>query len=329
MSKMFKKVISLCLVMLCVGMLASCKSGDKKEITIIQFVSASALDDACSGVIEALEEAGFVDGENVTITVQNPQGDTSSLSLMAQNAVRKSDLVVAIATPTAIAVQNECKKQNKDVPVIFTAVTDPVASGLVASNDAPGANVTGTNDMNPVKEQVELIKELNKDATKLGVLYTASEPNSAIQVGLVKEACEAIGIEVVEQTVTSLNDIKTMTQALVAKGVDAIYLPTDNNISSAISTVTNVTNEAGVPTICGEEGMVGGGGTITLGINYFNLGKITGQMAAEVLNGADTSTMKVQSLTNFTLVINQKAASSAGITIPDALLAKADKVITE
>lgn len=327
MSKMFKKVVSLCLVILCLGLLVACQKDEKKQVTIIQFVSASALDDACAGVIEALENAGFVDGENIEITIQNPQGDTSSLSLMAQNAVRKSDLIVAIATPTAIAVQNECKKQNKDVPVLFTAVTDPVASNLVATSDAPGANITGTNDMNPVKEQVELLKELNPGASKLGVIYTASEPNSAIQVALVKEACAKIGIEVVEQTVTSINDIKTMTQSLVSKGVDAVYLPTDNNIASAITTVTEVTNAAGIPTICGEEGMISGGGIITLGINYFELGKITGQMAAEVLNGAETSTMAVKSLTEFTLVINKKEAEEAGITLPDALLAKADKVI--
>ena len=127
--------------------------------------------------------------------------------------------------------------------------------------------------------------------------------------------------------ITSINDIKTMTQSLVSKGVDAVYLPTDNNIASAITTVTEVTNAAGIPTICGEEGMVSGGGIITLGINYFELGKITGQMAADVLNGAETSTMAVKSLTEFTLVINKKVAEEAGISIPEALIAKADKVI--
>lgn len=329
MSKMFKKVISLCLVILGLFIVASCDKDDKKTITIIQYVSANALDDAREGVIEALAEAGFVDGENVEIIVQNPQADSATLTMMAESAVRKSDLIVCIATPVAIAVKAECELQGSNVPVLFTAVTDPVASGLVASNEAPGANITGTNDMNPVKEQIELLKELNPSAKKIGVIYTSSEPNSVIQVNIAKEVAEKNGLEVVEQTITTINDIQTMVSSLTRSGVDAIYLPTDNNIASAIATVTDITNEAGIPTICGEEGMITGGGTITLGINYKNLGKITGEMAAEVLNGASVASMSVQGLTNFTLVINKKAAEKANITIPEALLAKADRVVEE
>lgn len=329
MSKMFKKVISLCLVILGLFIVASCDKDEKKTITIIQYVSANALDDAREGVIEALADAGFVDGENVEIIVQNPQADSATLTMMAESAVRKSDLIVCIATPVAIAVKAECELQGSNVPVLFTAVTDPVASGLVASNEAPGANITGTNDMNPVKEQIELLKELNPSAKKIGVIYTSSEPNSVIQVNIAKEVAEKNGLEVVEQTITTINDIQTMVSSLTRSGVDAIYLPTDNNIASAIATVTDITNEAGIPTICGEEGMIPGGGTITLGINYKNLGKITGEMAAEVLNGANVASMSVQGLTNFTLVINKKAAEKANITIPDALLAKADRVVEE
>lgn len=329
MSKMFKKVISLCLVMLGLFMMVSCDKDEKKTITIIQYVSASALDDARAGVIEALTEAGFVDGENVEIVVQNPQADSATLTMMAESAVRKSDLIVCIATPVAIAVKAECELQGSNVPVLFTAVTDPVASGLVASNEAPGANITGTNDMNPVKEQIELLKELNPDAKKIGVIYTSSEPNSVIQVNIAKEVAKTLNIEVVEQTITTINDIQTMVSSLTRSGVDAIYLPTDNNVASAIATVTDITNEAGIPTICGEEGMITGGGTITLGINYKNLGKITGEMAVEVLNGADVASMSVKGLTNFTLVINKKAAEKANITIHEALLAKADRVVEE
>lgn len=326
MSKNLKKVVSLCLVIICLFTLVSCKK-EKKQITIIQFASANALEDAKDGVIEALEKAGFIDGENIEIDVQNPQGDSNTLALMAQNAVRKSDLIVAIATPAAIAVKNECEKQGSDVPVLFTAVTDPVASGLVESNEKPGANITGTNDMNPVEDQVALLKELNPEAKKLGIIYTASEPNSVIQVEMAKKKAQDLGIETVIQTVSSLNEIKTMMEALANSNVDAIYLPTDNNISSAIATAAAVANEKGVPTICGEEGMLTGGGTITLGINYKNLGIITGEMAAQVLNDKNPAEMPVQGLTNFTLVINKKVAEESNIEIPAELLAKADRVI--
>ena len=326
MLKNLKKLFVLCLVIVSLCSLVSCKD-KKKQITIIQFASATALEEAKDGVIEALAKAGFVDGENVEIVVQNPQGDSSTLALMAQNAVRKSDLIVAIATPAAIAVKNECEKQGSNVPVLFTAVTDPVDSGLVKSNEKPGANITGTNDMNPVAAQVALIKELNPEAKKIGLIYTASEPNSVVQINLAKEEAQKLGIETVVQTVTSLNDIKIMMEALANSGVDAIYLPTDNNIASAIGTATNVANEKGIPTICGEEGMVSGGGTITLGINYKNLGILTGEMAVEILNGKNPSEMPVKGLTEFTLVINKKLANQSGIEIPETLLAKADRVI--
>ena len=326
MLKNLKKLFVLCLVIVSLCSLVSCKD-KKKQITIIQFASATALEEAKDGVIEALAKAGFVDGENVEIVVQNPQGDSSTLALMAQNAVRKSDLIVAIATPAAIAVKNECEKQGSNVPVLFTAVTDPVDSGLVKSNEKPGANITGTNDMNPVAAQVALIKELNPEAKKIGLIYIASEPNSVVQINLAKEEAQKLGIETVVQTVTSLNDIKIMMEALVNSGVDAIYLPTDNNIASAIGTATNVANEKGIPTICGEEGMVSGGGTITLGINYKNLGILTGEMAVEILNGKNPSEMPVKGLTEFTLVINKKLANQSGIEIPETLLAKADRVI--
>lgn len=328
MKKIFKKAI--CLVLCLLGVFTICSCGQEKgtkKITIIQFVSASALDDACAGVVEALESAGFVDGENIELVIQNPQGDFNTLGIMAQNAVKSSDLIVAIATPVALAVKAECEKQMSDVPVLFTAVTDPVASELVTSNENPGGNITGTNDMNPVKEQIELVKKLNPNAKKIGLIYTTSEPNSLIQINIAKKIAAKEGLEVAIQTVVSVNDIKTMISALVSKGVDAIYLPTDNNIASAITTVTQVTNEAGIPTICGEEGMVSGGGTITLGINYKNLGIITGQMAVEVLNGKDVSTMSVRGLTDFTLVINKKVAEDSNINIPEQLLEEADRVI--
>ena len=129
------------------------------------------------------------------------------------------------------------------------------------------------------------------------------------------------------QSLTSINDIKVMINALISEGVDAIYLPTDNNIASAIDSVTNLTNKAGIPTICGEEGMIFGGGTITLGINYFNLGKMTGQMGAKVLNGEDISKLSVQGLKNFNLVINKKKALENNIVIPEELMARADNIV--
>jgi putative ABC transport system substrate-binding protein len=292
---------------------ASTEADANYMIGIIQYVEHPALDSAREGFVDALADNGFVDGENITLDVQNAQADQSNLKTISQRFVNNGeDLILAIATPAAQAIASE----TTEIPVLGTAITDYEVAKLVETNEAPGGNISGTTDMNPVKEQIDLLVELAPGAQNIGLLYTSSEDNSVLQADLMKEACEALGLNVVEATVTSSNDVQQVTQSMVGK-VDAIYIPTDNVLASSMPIVSEIATENQIPVICGEENMVLSGGLATLGINYYNLGYQTGEMAVKILNGeAEPATMPIESQTDFTYKINGDVADAIGIEIP-------------
>jgi putative ABC transport system substrate-binding protein len=298
------------------------KSADSVMIGISQFVQAPALDAATAGFKQAFVDAGYVEGETVTYDDQNAQADVANATTIAQKfATENFDLVLAVATPSAqAAVQNLT-----DIPVLFTAVTDAVAAGLVDSNEAPGGNVTGTSDLNPVAEQIDLIQEIVPGAKKIGIVYSSGEVNSEIQVALAKEAAEKLGIEIVETTVSNASEIKQATEAL--GDVDAIYVPTDNVVVSAISTVVQVAEDKQIPVIGAEAGTVEGGAIATIGIDYEKLGYQTGEMAIKILEGADPATMAVETSNQLELVINPTSAARMGVTLPAAIVDRAARVI--
>lgn len=289
---------------------------DEFSIGIIQYASHIALDEARNGFIDGLKDNGFVEGENLTIDYQNAQGDQSNLSTISDRFVNnKVDLVLAIATPATQAIAGK----TTEIPILATAVTDYVAARLVDSNEAPGGNVSGTTDMNPVKEQIDLLVKLVPEAKTVGVLYTSSEDNSIIQATMAKEAIENLGLEYVEVTVTNSNDVQQATQSIVDK-CDAIYIPTDNIFSSAMPVVSGVTSQAKKPVICGEPEMLKGGGLATLGASYYDLGYQTGLMAVKVLKGeAEPANMPIESADKFEYAINGTVAEELGIIIPDDL----------
>ena len=328
--KKLPKVLALLLAVSMVFVLASCKPAEdgattapetKLKIGIVQYVEHPALDAAREGFVEALADNGYVDGENITLDVQNAQADQSNLKSIAQRFVNdKVDLILAIATPAAQAMASE----TTEIPILGTAITDYEVAKLVDSNEAPGGNVSGTTDMNPVKEQIDLLKKLVPDVENVGLLYTSSEDNSVMQAGMMKDACEKLGLTVKEATVTSSNDVQQVTQSLVGK-VDAIYIPTDNVCASAMPVISQITTEAKIPVICGEANMVLGGGLATLGINYSKLGYQTGEMAVKVFKGeAETASMPIECQTDYDFTINGDIAKDIGMTVPDDL---ADAVV--
>ena len=292
------------------------------KIGVIQLVEHSALDAAYQGFVDGLKELGYEDGKNLTVDYQNAQGDQSNCQTIATKLVNdQNDLILAIATPAAQAVANT----TKDIPILVTAVTDPADSKLVASNEAPGNNVSGTSDLTPVKEQMDLIPQIVPGAKTVGVVYCSSEANSKFQVELAKAEAEVLGLDVVEGTVSNSNEIQQVVQSLVGK-VDAIYIPTDNMLAAGMSTVVSVTNPAKIPVICGEEGMVTNGGTATYGINYYDLGKLTAAQAVAILvDGKNPAEMPIEYCSDCNLVLNQDAADEMGITFPQDLLDKASK----
>ena len=298
-------------------------SDDVKKIGILQLVEHDALDNTREGFIAALAEEGFVDGENIEIDLQNAQNDQSNLKTMSQKFVNDDvDLIFAIATPAAQSAATE----TTEIPIIGSAITDYVEAGLVESNEAPNGNVTGTSDKTPVKEQFDLLKEILPDVKTVGILYNSSETNSEIQAEYAKEAAEALGLKYELGTVTSTNDISQVVQSIVGK-VDAIYVPTDNTFASAMPLVASVTDESKTPVICGENGMVAGGGLATLGIDYYKLGEQTGKMAAKILNGEDPATMPIEYSDIQDICINLDTAKTIGVTIPDTVMEKASIVI--
>lgn len=286
------------------------------NIGIIQLMEHAALDAAREGFVQALADNGYVEGENLTLDVQNAQGDQSNLSTISDRFVAANmDLVLAIATPAAQAIAGK----TTTIPILATAVTDYVVAKLAASNEVPGGNVSGTTDMNPIKEQIELILKLAPEAKTIGCIYNGGEDNSVLQAQLAKEIIEGMGLAYTEVTVTSTNDVQQAMQTLVGK-CDAIYIPTDNTLASSMPIVAGVTEESKTPVVCGESGMVKAGGLATLGINYYNLGYQTGEMAIRILvDKEDIAAMPIEGQNQFDYCINGDVADAIGLTIPDDL----------
>jgi putative ABC transport system substrate-binding protein len=288
----------------------------KLNVGIIQYIEHVALDKAREGFVDALKDNGYVDGENITIDVQNAQGDPANLSTISDRFVsNKSDLVLAIATPAAQSIAGK----TTEIPILATAITDFESARLVESNETPGGNVSGTTDMNPIKEQIDLLVKLAPEAKTIGVIYTSSEDNSILQASIAKEAIEGLGLKYVEVTVTNTNDVQQATQSLVEQ-CDAIYIPTDNVLAAAMPTVYGATAPTKTPVVAGEEGMVSNGGLATLGINYYDLGYQTGEMAVRIFKGeAEPASMPIETADRFDYYINGTIAEEFGIEIPDDL----------
>ena len=301
---------------------ASSNDSEMVRIGISQLVEHPSLDQARKGFIRAFEENGYTEGENLELDIQNAAGDQATATTIASSfASDNKDLVLAIATPAAQAAAQAIT----DIPVLFTAVTEPEVAGLVDSWDSPGANITGTSDLNPVKEQIGLIKELAPEAKSIGIVYSSGEVNSDVQVELAQEAAKELGLEVKLATVSNSAEVQQATDSL---DVDALYVPTDNNVVSALQSVIQIAEAKGLPVVVGEGDSVENGGVATYGLDYESLGYQTGMMALKILeDGADPASMPVETLTEIQLIVNKSAAANMGIEIPAALLEKADKVI--
>lgn len=260
--------------------------------------------------MDALDDAGL----SYEIDQQNAAGEQSTCQTIAETLVNNNnDLIFAIATPAAQAVAGV----TDTIPILVSAVTDPAASGLVESNETPNCNVSGTSDLTPVKEQIDLMQRILPEVKTVGLIYNAGEANSVIQVDMAKEALETAGIAYKDYTISSSNEIQTVVESMVGN-VDCIYAPTDNMVAAGMATVSMVATENKIPVICGEEGMVDAGGLVTYGIDYYQLGYMAGQQAVEILTkGADISTMPIGYLdaSKCTLKINQETADALGIDV--------------
>ncbi len=302
-------------------LMSACTSGGEKEeaikIGVTQIVEHPALDAAREGFVEGLKSEGF---ENVEYINKNAQGDMATAQLIAGGFVDDQvDMIYAIATPTAQAALNA----TTEIPIMISAVTDPVAAGLVNSYEKPGTNVSGTSDEAPIDLQLELLKDLGVDAKTIGFLYSTSEKNSEVQLEMLKVEASKVGMEVEALGVTSLTEIEQGLDVLLDK-VDVLYTPTDNMVASAIQLVTTKALNKSVPVLGAEVAHVEGGALATCGVDYFELGRQTGLMAAQVLNGQDVSSLAIQKAQNPEITINKGTADALGLTISEELAGRSN-----
>ena len=296
--------------------------GKTYTIGVNQLVQHDALDASRQGFIEGLKEKGFEEGKNLKIDYQNAQGDMAiAKTISDQFVTSKVDMIFAIATSSLQASYNA----TKDIPIVFTAVTDPIDAGVANSWESSGTNVTGTSDMVSMEEQLDLLTELVPDIKTLGVIYNSSEANSLAQVQELKKEAEKRNIDIKEISVTTVNEINQNLSAALGS-IDALYAPTDNTVASAYELVGNLCINKNIPILCGEEAGVSKGGLCSIGIDYFKLGKEAGYKAAEILNGKAPSDIEISTLSDMSITINTDVVEKLNITVPDDINSKATKV---
>ena len=292
--------------------------GESYTIGISQFAEHGSLDNCRTGFLEGLKEAGIEEGVNLTVLFDNAQADTATASMISDNYVsQKVDLICAIATPSAMSAYNSCL--DSDIPVIYTAVSDPVSAGLAKEDKTPEGNITGTADTLPVEAQLKMIRELLPDAKKIGILYTTSEANSVSAIAEYKEKVGDYGFELVEKGITNTSEIALATDDLLSQ-VDCISNLTDNTVVSSLATILDKANAANIPVFGSEIEQVKLGCLAAEGLDYIALGKQTGKMAAKVLKGEKkASEMPFETITEAGLYLNTKVAENLGITVEDDL----------
>ena len=288
------------------------KKKDVFRIGISQFITHQSLDATREGFVDELAKQGYVEGKNIEIDLQNAQGEQRNLKTISQQLAESSDVVLAIATPSAQSLANT----TQTTPVIFSAVTDPVSAKLLESREHPGGNVTGISDQSSdaISTQINLIKKVLPKAKTIGILYTQSEPNSVVQKDEAKRLLEEKGFTVVEKTILDSNNVKAAAESLMTE-VDMVFVPTDNIISSTMETVKQVSIKHKVPVLGGSTEMVAVGGLYNYGTNYEELGRQTARMLIRVLKGEKPENIAVELPEKLELHTNQEMADALGIDI--------------
>lgn len=307
---------------------SSAKTKEKVTIAIAQFADHGSLDNCREGFIEGLKEAGYIEGENLEILFENAHADTGVAAQIASNFTSKDiDLFCAIATPMAQSAYGNA--MGKNIPVIYTAVTDPVAAELAAEDRMPVGDVTGTSDKLPVEKQLEMIRKVLPDAKKIGIMYSTSEVNSISAIEEYKRLAPNYGFEIVESGISTSADIPLAAESLIAK-VDCLNNLTDNTVVNGLSVILEKANTAGIPIFGSEIEQVKRGCLATVGLDYIALGKKTGEIAAKVLDGEKkASEIPYEIIAEGELYLNIAAAEKLQIEIPEELKKEAAQIMEE
>lgn len=330
--KLNKIFIAFALLIVCVlgyGIYSHNKGEDtnkaqNKEVKVgvFQLLSHPALDQIYKGLEDGLAKEGYKVGDNLKIDLQNAQGDQSNLASMGQKLVSdNNDILVGITTPATLSLSNA----TKDKPIIMAGITYPVEAGLIKSEDKPGNNITGVSDRTPIKQQLEIMKKVLPKMKKVGILYTASEDNSVKQAQEAEKLAKELGLEVKVSSIANTNDIQQVTESLASE-TDAIFVPIDNTIASAMSTVVKVTDAKKIPVFPSADTMVADGGVLGIGVDQYQIGVETAKVVAKVLKGEDTKNMPIVLANEGVIYLNEAKAKQLGIEIPNDIKEKAKVV---
>lgn len=292
-------------------------------VAVTSIVDHPALNAVHEGARDALAKAGFNDGKEIRILFENAQGQPATAVQIARKFAGESPaVIIAISTPSAQAAA----AATKTIPVVFSAVTDPVGAQLVASVEAPGGNVTGVSDRTPVDDQVALIRELTPDVKTIGVLFNPGEPNSVTSVNDLRVAAGKVGLTVIEAPATKTAEVQGAARALVGKA-DAAFVPTDNTVVSAFEAVAGALTAAKIPLYAADTDSVARGALASVGFNYRQIGERTGELAARILKGEKPAALPVQFGQGTDLFVNKGVAEKIGVPLPEAVLQRAVTVI--
>lgn len=304
--------MAVMLAALTLGGCSSSKNANKDvvHIGILQYVEHPSLSAARKGFVAELKKEGYVDGKNLKLDYENAQGDQSNLQTISTNLLSNNDLVLGIATPAAQTLSN----LSTDVPVLFTAVTDPVSAKLVKTMENPEGIATGTSDMSPISKQVELLQKVMPDVKKVGIMYTTNERNSEVQVEEAQKEFAKAGIDVLTKGISSTNDVQDTAKSLMSE-TQVLFIPTDNMIVSAISLITELSKEMKVPVVGGSADIVEQGVLFTYGANYEALGRQTAKLAVRIIKGEDVSKVSAEYPKTLNVVANDDMAKTLGIDL--------------
>lgn len=332
MKKTVSRIMAVMVSMLLVLSLTACslnttqtaaQTQAKKKVGILQVVEHPSLNEIREAIVTELKDKGFKDGDNIIIDYQNAQGDQSNLKMMAQKFVNgKYDLIIAIATPSAQAVVSE----TKEIPIVFSAVLDPLGAGVVTNLDKPGGNVTGTSNAVSAEKVMELAHQITPGIQRIGTIYNPGESNAAWVINSLRDYVAKNHKTLVEATVTNSSEVQQAANSLIGK-VDAIFIPNDNTVATAMVTVSQIAIKAKLPVYVTADSLVRDGGLATNGINYTTLGQETADMAVEVLNGKKPGDIPVKTMSTMNIYLNQDTAKALGITFSEELVKQAVEVI--
>ncbi|MEO1620929.1 MAG: ABC transporter substrate-binding protein [Cyanobacteria bacterium J06632_3] len=323
--------VSLALAGLTGATLVSCGNGAQTAggtdtvpfVAVTQIVEHPALDSVRDGVKDELADAGYEDGNTLRWEWQSAQGNPATATQIASKyAGAKPSVIVAIATPSAQSAVSAAA----NTPIIFSAVTDPVGAKLVSNADKPGGNVSGVSDLSPIAEQLALIKEILPEAATLGVIYNAGEDNSVSLVGLINENAAEQTLTIEEVTVSATSEVAGAARSLVGS-VDAIYIPTDNTVVSALESVIQVGQDNQIPIFAGDTDSVERGVIAAISFDYYDVGRQTGEMVVKVLKGSRPGDLAVEFVKVLKLSINPAAAEAMGVTLPESVVSRAEETV--